>query len=120
MTKTCVAAAGLYCGMGMVVPVAPTIAAMIAVIIVRYLVWTKTKSFGWNFAVCSLAMLASFVSIEGSKISVFYGFWLGVGYGALGVGIIEIGKSTISKALGERLRSAAEALFGIKPKNPEN
>lgn len=114
VTKTCVAAAGLWCGLGLNVPVAPTIVAMFAVIMVRILVWTKTKSILWNGTVCALAMLAVFVTIEGSDINVFRAFWYGVGYGAIGVGIIEIGKSQLVTALRVGLQTALRNLAGSK------
>jgi glycerol-3-phosphate acyltransferase PlsY len=117
--RTCVAAAGLYCGMGMVIPVAPTVASIVAVILVRILVWTKTKSIVWNVTVCGLAMLAAFASIEGSEMSVFYGFWTGVGFGSLGVGIIELGRGMVNRVPAERFKQASNILFGIKNKSDD-
>lgn len=121
MTKECVgvAAAGIWCGAGIMLPVAPTFVAIIAVIIVRGLVWTRTKSIFWNVLVCLLAILAAVTSIEGRDISVFRAFWLGVGYGAIGVGIIEIAKSAMIKALSARFAKAAGVLFGIKTPRDE-
>jgi hypothetical protein len=118
VTKTCVAAAGVYCGLGLEVPVAPTIVAMFAVVLVRVLVWTPARSIPWNVAVCLLAMLAAFASVEGSQLSVFRAFWLGVGYGALGVGIIEIGKSAVGTALRDGLRTVAKGVLGTKDATP--
>lgn len=111
-TKLCVAAAGVYCGLGLNVPIAPTIVAMFAVAMVRILVWTKTKSLVWNGTVCALAMLAAFVTIEGSEYNVFRAFWLGVGYGAIGVGIIEIGKSNLLAALRAGLQTVLRGMMG--------
>lgn len=116
ITKTCAAAAGVYCGLGLQVPVAPTIVACFAVILVRVLVWTRTQSVLWNLTVCALAMLAAFVTVEGSTLNVFRAFWLGVGYGALGVSIIEIGKSAIGTALRDGLRTVAKGVLGGEPK----
>lgn len=114
MSKVCIAAAGIYCGAGLMIPIPATIVAIIAVIIVRGLVWTQTKSIPWNIAVCALAILGTIVSLEGKDISIFRAFWVGVGYGAVGVGIIEVGKSAMMKALTVRFASAASVLFGIK------
>lgn len=115
MTKTGVCAAGLYCGLGLTVPIAPTVAACLAVVLVRVLVWTKTKSVVWNVTVCLLAMLAAGVTVEGSEINVFRAFWLGVGYGGLGVGIIEIGKSNVGAALKAGLQTMAKGILGTAP-----
>lgn len=115
ITKTCAAAAGVYCGLGLQVPVAPTIVACFAVILVRVLVWTRTQSILWTHG-CALAMLAAFVTVEGSTLNVFRAFWLGVGYGALGVSIIEIGKSAIGTALRDGLRTVAKGVLGGEPK----
>lgn len=114
MSKECVAAAGIYCGMGVTLPIVPTAIAVIAVLIVRILVWTKNKSKKWNIAVCLLAILAAASTMEGTKISVFQAFWIGVGYGALGVGIIEVGKSTTFKEISARFGEAFSVLLGIK------
>jgi hypothetical protein len=111
VTKGCAAAAGIYCGLGLEVPIAPTIVACFAVLLVRILVWTRTQSVPWNLAVCALAMLAAFATVEGSSLNVFRAFWLGVGYGALGVGIIEIGKSAIGTALRDGLRATARGML---------
>ena len=116
ITKTCAAAAGVYCGLGLQVPVAPTIVACFAVILVRVLVWTRTQSILWNLTVCALAMLAAFVTVEGSTLNVFRAFWLGVGYGALGVSIIEIGKSAVGTALRDGLRTVAKGVLGGESK----
>lgn len=116
ISKSCAAAAGIYCGLGLQVPVAPTIVACFAVILVRVLVWTRTQSALWNLAVCALAMLAAFVTVEGSTLNVFRAFWLGVGYGALGVSIIEIGKSAVGTALRDGLRTVAKGVLGGEPK----
>lgn len=116
ITKSCAAAAGVYCGLGLQVPVAPTIVACFAVILVRVLVWTRTQSILWNLTVCALAMLAAFVTVEGSTLNVFRAFWLGVGYGALGVSIIEIGKSAVGTALRDGLRTVAKGVLGGEPK----
>lgn len=115
-TKSCAAMAGVYCGLGFTVPLAPTSVALLAVALVRILVWTKTQSIAWNLAVCALAMLAAFVTVEGSEINVFRAFWLGVGYGALGVGIIEIGKSALGTALRDGVRAVAKGVLGGEAK----
>lgn len=88
---------------------------MLAVVMVRVLVWTKNRSIVWNVTVCGLAALAAFVTVEGSDYNVFRAFWLGVGYGGLGVGIVEIGKSSVATALREGLRTMAKGILGGKP-----
>jgi len=116
VSKACAVAAGIYCGLGLQVPVAPTVVALFAVLLVRLLVWTRTQSVTWNVAVCLLAMLAAFATVEGSTLNVFRAFWLGVGYGALGVGIIEIGRTAIGTALRDGLRTVAKGVLGGAPK----
>lgn len=111
--KECVAVAGTYCGLGLSVPIVPTAVAVIAVVIVRILVWTKTQSPAWNVAVILLCSIAAFVTVEGSDMNTFRAFWTGVGYGALGVGIVEIGKSAMTSALRERFAKAMGVLFGV-------
>ena len=114
--KGCLAVAGTYCGLGLSVPLAPTLIAFFAVISVRLLVWTKTKSLTWNLAVLFIAALGAFVTVENYQLNAFRAFWIGIGYGGLGVGIIEIGKGALAKAVAERFGNAASVLFGIKPK----
>lgn len=115
VTKTCAVAAGMYCGMGLAVPIWPTAAACVAVVLVRILVWTKTRSIAWNLTVCGLAIVAAIVTVEGSSMNPFRAFWLGVGYGGLGVGIIEIGKSNILTGLKVGLQAAFPSMFGAPP-----
>jgi len=112
--KTCVAVAGTYCGLGLTVPIFPTLISIFAVGLVRVLVWTKTKSVGWNLTVCGLAMLAAFVTVEGSAMNSFRAFWLGVGYGAMGVSIVEVGKSNITAALKSGLETVLRGLSNTK------
>lgn len=117
VAKSCVAVAGTYCGMGLNVPIAPTIVAIVAVLMVRFLIWTSTRSLRWNVTLCGLAMLAAFVTVEGSTLNVFKAFWVGVGYGAMGVTIIEFGSGVMNKALTERFSNAFQVLFNIKSKS---
>lgn len=102
----------------MAIPIAPTGAALVAVIFVRAIIWSKNQSIFWNVAVCGLCMLAALTTIEGTETSTFFGFWIGVGYGALGVSIIEFGKGIMNRGLKERFQKAGEVLFGIKPQDP--
>lgn len=108
--KGCAAAAGLYCGLGFYVPIAPTLVALGAVLMVRILVWTRSKSIVWNGSVGLLASLATFSTMESTNFSVFTGFWIGVGYGALGVGIIEVGRGLVTTMVTDRFTSALSVL----------
>lgn len=117
MSKTCVVAAGLYCGIGMAVPVAPTIAGIGAAIVVRALLWSKKESIAWNLGVMFLSMLATFVTLEGNQdSSTFFGFWIGVSYGGMGQGIITMGRSQVLNTFKERFGKALEVFMGTKPK----
>lgn len=114
MDKTCVSAAGLYCGLGMMVPVAPTVIAIGAAVVVRILLWSKKQSFMWNMCVMLLAALATFATMEGDSSSPFSGFWIGVGYGGAGQGIINMGRNAMMSTLKERMTKAVDAFLGTK------
>lgn len=119
MSKTCVTAAGLYCGIGMTIPIAPTVAGLAAVVLVRVILWSKKQSIRWNLCIIALGMMATFVSLEGSEISTFLGFWMGISYGGMGQGIINFGKSAMFGAVKERFGKALEAFMGTKPQDPD-
>ena len=115
MTKTCVAAAGLYCGLGMSVPIIPTVAGIGAVVLVRTMLWSKKQSVLWNLCVILLGIMATFATLEGREgSSTFIGFWIGIGYGTLGQGILNMGRSAVMNTLKERLGKALEAFMGAK------
>lgn len=115
--KTCVTVAGLYCGIGMAVPIAPTIAGVFAVIMVRVLLWSKKQSITWNLMVMFLGIMATFVSLEGHESSsTFFGFWMGVSYGGIGQGIITMGKSALLGTFKARFGDALEVFMGSKTK----
>lgn len=114
VAKQCVAVAGTYCGLGLTVPVPQTIIALFAVALVRFITWTKTQSIKWNISVLLLAMLAAFATVEGSDMNTLRAFWSGVGYGAMGVGIIEAGKSQFAAALKAGLETVFKSLAGTK------
>lgn len=101
----------------MVVPIAPTIAGIGAVVVVRILLWAKKQSFLWNMSVMILAILATAVTMEGEDTSTFMGFWIGIGYGAMGQGIINFGKTALTQTLKERSASAIDAFLGKKHTN---
>lgn len=115
MDKTCVAAAGLYCGLGMAVPIVPTAAGIAAVILVRTMLWSKKQSILWNVCIIMLGIMATFATLEGREgSSTFIGFWIGIGYGSLGQGILNIAKSAVMNTLKDRLGKALEAFMGTK------
>jgi hypothetical protein len=120
VSKTCVTVAGLYCGVGMVVPIAPTIAGVGAVILVRVLLWSKKQNVTWNLAVMILGILATFVSLEGAENSTFFGFWIGVSYGGIGQGIITMGRSAVLSSFKKRFGDALEVFMGTKSKSEES
>ncbi len=114
MDKTCVAAAGLYCGLGMAIPIAPTFVGIGAVFAVRVLLWSKKHSILWNIMVMLLAMLATFVTMEGDDSSTYAGFWIGIAYGGAGQGIINMGRSAVMATLQDRMTKALDAFMGTK------
>lgn len=117
--KSCATAAGVYCGLGLQLPLVPTAIGLLAVFIVRILAWERKRSFLWNMMVALLAMLAALVTIEGHDgMSGFKAFWIGVGYGGLGVGIVKMGTDVLSGTIKERVSGALKMLFGIKDSAP--
>lgn len=117
--KGCAIAAGVYCGVGLHLPIAPTFIGLLAVLIVRVLSWERKRTFLWNMMVALLAMLAALVTIEGHlDISGFKAFWIGVGYGGLGVGIVKMGTDVLGGTIKERVSGALKTLFGIKDTTP--
>lgn len=117
--KSCATAAGVYCGFGLQLPLAPTIIGLLAVLIVRILAWERKRTFLWNMMVALLAMLAALVTIEGhASISGFKAFWIGVGYGGLGVGIVKMGTDALGGTIKERISSAFKTLLNIKDTTP--
>lgn len=117
--KSCATAAGVYCGFGLQLPLVPTVVGLIAVGIVRTLAWERKRSFLWNMMVALLAMLAALVTIEGHEgMSNFKAFWIGVGYGGLGVGIVKMGTDVLGGTIKERVSGALKTLFGIKDTTP--
>lgn len=114
MIKTCVTAAGLYCGLGMTVPIAPTVVGFLGVLFTRMLLWSKKDTILWNLTVVALALLATFVTLEGDESSTLMGFWIGVGFGSLGQGILNMGKSAFMSTFKDRLSKAMEVFMGTK------
>lgn len=81
------------------------------------MLWSQKQSIRWNLCVMALGIMATFVTLEGeSGTSTFIGFWVGIGYGGLGQGIINIGRSTVMRTLQDRLGKALEAFMGAGPK----
>lgn len=91
------------------------VAGLGAVVVVRAMLWSNKHSVRWNICVLILAMMATFVTLEGhasSTGSMSISFWVGIFYGGLGQGIINIGKSAMMAGLRDRLGKALEAFMG--------
>lgn len=102
----------------MTIPIVPMIAGIGAVVVVRTMLWSRKHSVRWNICVIVLAMMATFVTIEGREhTSTFIGFWIGISYGGLGQGIISMGKSVMMTTLRDRLGKALEAFMGTGSNN---
>jgi hypothetical protein len=101
----------------MAIPIPPTITGLGAVILVRIVLWSKKQSIKWNLCIIGLAIMATFVTLEGDESSTFYGFWVGITYGGMGQGIINLGKSTMMGAIKDRFGKAVEAFMGTKPED---
>lgn len=105
----------------MIIPIVPMIAGIGAVVVVRTMLWSQKHSIRWNICVIVLAMMATFVTIEGREhTSTFIGFWIGISYGGLGQGIISMGKSMMMATLRNRLGKALEAFMGTESSGNSN
>lgn len=97
---------------GVTVPVIPSLVGVLAVILVRVMVITKSKPNIWsyNLALTGVCLLGTLVTIVDHRLGPGSSFWVGVGFGALGVGVIEIAKSNFASALRTGLQTMFRAL----------
>lgn len=92
----------------------PPIIGVSACILVRLPLF-KFKSWVADVCLTGLATLGTYVTIVDHDIASGSAFWVGIGFGAMGSTIIEIGKSAVTGAFKERFQAAGKILFGIKP-----
>lgn len=96
---------------GVLVPAMPIVVGVLSSLLVRIVIITSSphKVRLYNVAVTMIAMLGSGTFIADHHYGMGPSFWIGCGFGALGVGIIEIAKSRINAALGISEAAVREA-----------
>jgi hypothetical protein len=105
---------------GVPIPIVPAIIGILATILVRVIVVTRSpRTTGrplrvYNIAVTLLAVLGAVTYISDHNLGPGSAFWTGIGCGAAGVTMVEIGRSKFLSALREGLRVAYETMN--KPK----
>ena len=108
--------------LGVPVPFLAALTGIFSALLVRIIVVTSTppgKNLrAYNVAVTLLAMLGAAVYITDYQLRPGPAFGVGVGFGALGVGIIEIAKSQLGAALRAGGKTMLSALSGADDKKP--
>ncbi len=89
---------------GVIVPALPIIVGVLSAFMVRVIIITSSphRLRIYNWTVTGLAMLGAGATIHDTHYGMGPSFWIGCGFGALGVGIIEIAKSKLEALLGAR------------------
>jgi hypothetical protein len=99
-----VAAPGVASVAGMSIPIAPAVIAVATVVLVRApLLKFRTA----EISLTLLAALGAFVTVVDHDMAAGSAFWIGVGFGGMGSGLIEAGKSSMAATIKDR---AAKAL----------
>lgn len=99
-------------------PLGPAIIALLVTLLVRLIIMTRARKSSVRFEVLvtALAMVMVLATCDGrSDMTAVSGAAIGLGYGALGVGIIEIGKSKLGGILGEAFRFILRSMLDTKP-----
>lgn len=105
------AAPGFVSLAGMAIPIAPAIIGVSATLLVRApLIKMRTA----DISVTLLAMLGAFVAIVDNNLGAGSAFWIGIGFGGMGSGLIQAGKSAMATTLKGRLGAAFGILFNAK------
>ena len=113
---TAVAAPGMASVLGMAIPIAPAFIAVLTAFLVRLpqLMKHDRATFGIDVSVTAVVMIGAFVTVVDHQLTAGPSFWLGIGFGGMGAGIIEIGKAAFATTLRTNLKEAVKVLFGIK------
>ena len=108
------AAPGMVSLIGIDFHLAPVLIGCLAALLVRVpLIKMSFASLASELTFTLLAMLGAFVTIVDRNIGVGPAFWLGIGFGAAGSSIIELGKSVMGDAIKDRVQAAVNALLGL-------
>lgn len=105
----------IYNAGGVLVPVVPAIIGMISALMVRIAVVTspsrKSRFFSaYNISITILTMLGAAVYISDNQLTGGQSFGAGVGCGALGVGIIELGRSQFATAFKAAMQTLLQGM----------
>jgi hypothetical protein len=100
---------------GVPIPIVPAIIGILATILVRVIVVTRSPRDGrplriYNIAVTLLTVLGAVTYISDHNLGPGSAFWTGIGCGAAGVTMVEIGRSKFLVALREGVRVVYETL----------
>lgn len=106
-----VAAPGVASLYGMTFPIVPAGIAVATVLLVRLPLLKFTRA---EISITLLAMLGAFLTVADHNIAGGSAFWIGVGFGGMGSGLIEAGKSAMAGTLRDRLGTALGIMFNAK------
>lgn len=97
----------LYDILGVQVPILPVTIGVLTAALVRVVVMTSSprKLISYNVAVTLLAMLGSAAFITDHQAGPGMAFWVGGGFGAVGVGIVQMMKSRIVQSIVDGIRA---------------
>lgn len=111
------ASTGVISMAGMIVPVAPVLIAVSSAALVR-IPFIKSPRILFESTITVLCMLGSFTTVVDHNLSPGIAFWIGVGFGGLGSGIVPLGQKVLGGVLGARLKVALDAFMGVTPTPP--
>lgn len=110
-----VAAPGIVSLYGMTFPIMPASIAVATVFLVRLPLLKFSRA---EISITFLAMLGAFLTVADHEIAGGTAFWIGVGFGGMGSGLIEAGKSAMAGTLKDRLGKAFGIMFNAKGDGP--
>jgi hypothetical protein len=108
---TTAVAPGVFVAAGMAIPLASAAIAVAAVLLVRAPV-LKLKV--GEISLTLLGMLGAFVTVVDHSMPPGTAFWIGIGFGGMGQGLVEAGKSSMAATLKDRLGKAMGVIFNTK------
>jgi len=106
-----VAAPGIASIYGMSFPIVPAGIAVATVLLVRLPLLKFSRA---EISITLLAMLGAFITVVDHGVAGGSAFWIGVGFGGMGSGLIEAGKSAMANTLRDRLGKAFGIMFNAK------
>ena len=111
---------------GISVPIVPALIGVLTALLVRIIVITSPKARpqgrnlrAYNISITLLTMLGTAVYVADRQLGPGAAFGTGLGCGALGVGLVELGKSQLGAALRAGLQTVFSTMFSGSPKPPK-